>query len=335
MPDKTPQLKDSPARRVHRPDLRRLFTLAGAVGLSVFFTGPALAASAYVLPSITVTQSTFKVPAQSTSTWRLRLWSEGILEGSATGTSGTLVVAVPHTANSAFQADVSATPLGGRQFFYSGARATLSRCGVTPPRQTIAGHIYLCSAAGAPTTTEVPGGTLAATGPQTVAPQPNPLAPTAVASGSYTMTASPAAGDILMACGGSATVASGGLMASETVLLLPGDAGVGRFYTSAPPSSAGGGSTGPTSDAGATSPSHGSTGGTAGTPTAARSAPVATIAAGSSHLAFTGLDAGPPLVLGLVLLALGSAMVAWAGPRTSARRPAHVRTRTSSGRHVD
>ena len=59
--------------------------------------------------------------------------------------------------------------------------------------QTIAGHIYLCTN-GNPTTTEQSGGTLAASGPTTVSATPNPLAPTQVNAGGYTMTATATGG---------------------------------------------------------------------------------------------------------------------------------------------
>ena len=54
--------------------------------------------------------------------------------------------------------------------------------------QSIAGHIYLCNSSDA-TTGEVPGGSLAVTGPQTLGTSPNPLGTTDVGSGDYTITA--------------------------------------------------------------------------------------------------------------------------------------------------
>ena len=91
-----------------------------------------------------------------------------------------------------------------------------------PITQTIAGHIYLCSS-GSPTTTEVAGGTLGATGPQTVATQANPLNPMSVLAGSYTMTETNPAGYILAA-------ACGTTSPTQSVTVPPGGAGVGIFY---------------------------------------------------------------------------------------------------------
>ncbi len=98
---------------------------------------------------------------------------------------------------------------------------------VTPPQsgQTIAGHIYLCSN-GSQTSTEVPGGTLSATGPQTIPAQPNPLNPTPVAAGTYTMAATSPSGYQLVACG--STPAS----PTQTVVVPTNGAGVGIFYVS-------------------------------------------------------------------------------------------------------
>jgi len=104
-----------------------------------------------------------------------------------------------------------------------------------PITQTIAGHIYLCDST-QPTATEVPGGTLASTGPQTLGSSPNPLAPTQVAPGGYITTATPPPDFVLVACGGSSAPASGGNSATEGVAVPAGGSGVGIFYvTSATP----------------------------------------------------------------------------------------------------
>ena len=95
--------------------------------------------------------------------------------------------------------------------------------------QTIAGHIYLCDSTH-PSTTEVPGGTLASTGPQTLGSSPNPLVPTEVAPGVYVMTATPPPGYLLVACGGSSTPANGAKSATEGVTVPAGGSGVGIFY---------------------------------------------------------------------------------------------------------
>ncbi|MDR3659182.1 MAG: hypothetical protein P4L86_01980, partial [Mycobacterium sp.] len=99
---------------------------------------------------------------------------------------------------------------------------------VTPITQTIAGDIYLCGS-----TTEVPGGTLGATGPQTVTTQANPLAPMNVKAGSYTMTATAPAGYLLVVCGGSSTPNGSGSSATESVTVPSGGAGAGVFYVQA------------------------------------------------------------------------------------------------------
>ena len=198
-------------------------------GLSVFASTSALASS-NTLPTITSTRSTFKVPAGKTVTWTLRLWSHGRAEGSDTGTSGVLTVAVPDLPGCTFQADVTEAAVGGKPQYYSGVRATMTSCGAPPPTQTIAGHIYLCAPGALPTTTEVAGGTLSASGPDTVSSQTNPLAATSVAAGTYTMTAGAPTGYLLTTCGGLATPASGGLTATESITLLSGGAEVGLFY---------------------------------------------------------------------------------------------------------
>ena len=116
---------------------------------------------------------------------------------------------------------------------HCGATLTPTRL-VAPPTiqpivQSLAGHIYLCNSTH-PTGTEVPGGTLASTGPQQVAPSPNPLGTTRVASGGYTMTATPPPGFVLVTCGGSSAPAVGGHVATERVAVPSGGSGVGIFY---------------------------------------------------------------------------------------------------------
>jgi hypothetical protein len=101
-----------------------------------------------------------------------------------------------------------------------------------PPVQSISGHIYNCSS-GTATTTEVTGGTLGATGPQTVATGPNPLVSTSVLAGGYTMTATPPTGYTLVACGGTSVPDTGGTSATESVTVPSGGSGVGVFYETA------------------------------------------------------------------------------------------------------
>jgi hypothetical protein len=97
--------------------------------------------------------------------------------------------------------------------------------------QSIAGHIYLCDNSNQ-TTSEVSGGTLAASGPQTLGASPNPLGTTEVGSGDYTMTATTPADYVLVSCGGASTLASGGDTATEAVTVPTGGTGVGIFYVS-------------------------------------------------------------------------------------------------------
>jgi len=154
-----------------------------------------------------------------------------------------------------------------------------------------------------------------------VSTQANPLAPVSVASGNYTMSATNPTGFLLVSCGGSATVSGTGLTASQSVTSPPGGAGVGVFYASAPTSAGGGGNSGPggttgsTPIAGATS-SSGS--GVPTTPALAAAGPVAVAAAtptSGAELAFTGMSVLPPLLVGLVMISLGTLMVVGSGRR--------------------
>ena len=95
--------------------------------------------------------------------------------------------------------------------------------------QSIAGHIYLCNNSDR-TTSEVSGGALAASGPQTLGASPNPLGNTDVGSGVYTMTATTPSDYVLVICGGTSAPASGGNAATEAVAVPAGGAGVGIFY---------------------------------------------------------------------------------------------------------
>jgi hypothetical protein len=94
----------------------------------------------------------------------------------------------------------------------------------TPATGRLTGHIYAC-VNGAPTTTEVPGGTIAVSQGSTVVdpPAPNPVTYT-VPSGTYTLTAAPPAGYQLVGCGG-----PGGN--TQTVVVPGGGTGSGgNFY---------------------------------------------------------------------------------------------------------
>ena len=178
---------------------------------------------------------------------------------------------------------------------------------VVPVSQTIAGHIYLC-VNGAPTTTEQSGGTLAASGPTTLSATPNPLAPTQVNAGGYTVTATAPPGYTLVACTGSSTPNSSGSTATESVTVPSGGAGVGIFYVVTTAAVA----TNPTT---ATTPTNSGGSGTptTGTPAAATparhpaTAPPALVPA--TPLAFTGAFLTWEWLIGLVTLLLGAGLV--------------------------
>ncbi len=293
---------------------------AGVAGAGLALSAPAFA-SVPRAPKISATQATFTIPSEGGSTWILRLWSDGTLEGSAHATSGTLTVAVPTTSDCAFQADVSVASVSGQEYFYAGARAVVPGCG---PPSTIAGHIFLCSAAGAPTTTEVSGGSLAATGPEALPSQSNPVVPTRVASGSYTMTATSPSGYVLVSCGGSATVGSSGTTAAESVTVPAGGNGVGLFYVglAAPTGSLSGGS-GPGGTRTPTSPGNSGAVHTVAHRSRSTATPV-----GSIGLAFTGMTSLPLLFSGLLALVLGAlATVVSRARRRVTPGPAHSRHR--------
>ena len=165
---------------------------------------------------------------------------------------------------------------------------------VTPITQTIAGHIYLC-ASGNPTTTEESGGTLAASGPTTVAGSPNPLGPTAVGAGTYTMTATAPPGFQLVTCGGSSTPNSSGSSATTPVTVPSGGAGVGIFYVTTSAGVVTSSSTSPpTTATQATTPSA--------TPTTPSATPTSVV---TSPLALTGASVSEEWWAGLTLLLLG------------------------------
>lgn len=301
--------------------------IVGVAGAAVALGAPACAAIPQA-PKISATEATFPIPTGSANTWNLRLWSHGTLEGSAKATTGMLTVAVPATSDCAFQADVSVVSPNGQQYFYSGTRATVPGCG---PRSTVAGHIYLCDAAGVPTTTEVSGGVLSATGPQTVPSQSNPITAATVPAGTFAMTATSPSGYVFVACGSPATVGSSGVTASEPVVVPSGGAGVGTFYVvvAAPTGSLSGGSNpgagggdgsgpagGPPTSPAASSP---------GVNVVHHSKPGATTAVSGPQLALTGLNALPLVLLGLASLALGLLATA-----TSRRRRTPVTGRAHS-----
>ena len=179
---------------------------------------------------------------------------------------------------------------------------------VTSVTQTIAGHIYLCDNAN-PTTTEESGGTLAASGATPVSATPNPLAPTEVGAGAYTMTATPPPGYQLVACGGSSTPSASGSTATESVTVPSGGAGVGIFYvvatspvTSPTATTTGSGGAGSSGSASPTTP----TSTISTTPPSPTTSPPP---AATSTLAFTGAPLSSEWLAGLALVLLGSVLL--------------------------
>ena len=188
-----------------------------------------------------------------------------------------------------------------------------------PPTQTLAGHIYLCQD-GNPTTTEESGGTVGATGPQTVPTQGNPLNPVNVDAGGYTMTATSPPNFTLVACGGASTPNSDGTSATEPVTVPSGGAGVGIFYVTAvsttPVTTPTTTPTTPTSQP-TTSPSQT----VSTTPT---TAPTTSPATTASSLAFTGAPVGKEWMFGIGALILGSGLILTSRLRLRLRRPKHA-----------
>jgi uncharacterized repeat protein (TIGR01451 family) len=135
------------------------------------------------------------------------------------------------TTNSKWADGVDVSDAGTAELsgLHCGAPAAPAKIVAPPANQSIAGHIYLCDSAH-PTATEVPGGTLASTGPETLGSSPNPLPVTEVAPGGYVITATPPPGDVLVVCGGSSAPASAGTEATEGVIVPAGGSGVGIFY---------------------------------------------------------------------------------------------------------
>ncbi len=98
---------------------------------------------------------------------------------------------------------------------------------VPGPRQTIQAEIYLC-VNGSPSATLISGGsiTVAAAGLSS----PNPLAPTGVPAGTYTVNASAPSGLTFVPCGQTGVNIPGPLRANQQVTVPVGGAGEGKFY---------------------------------------------------------------------------------------------------------
>jgi hypothetical protein len=97
--------------------------------------------------------------------------------------------------------------------------------------QTIQGEIYKC-VNGAPSTSLVSGGTVAV--PSASLSSSNPLAPTKVAAGDYTVKATAPSGQQFVACGQSGVTINGG-SASQGVTVPSGGAGDAKFYVTPNP----------------------------------------------------------------------------------------------------
>ncbi len=141
----------------------------------------------------------------------------------------TLTQTLPASASGSVTLNISSTWSDGYSRTDQGT-FDLSSLKCAAPTQTIAGHIYLCNN-GNPTTTEETGGTLAAggTGLSSVGPTPNPLAPTNVVAGTYTMNATSPPGFLIVTCGGGSWTPVG-TSASHSVVVPTGLTGVGTFY---------------------------------------------------------------------------------------------------------
>ena len=156
----------------------------------------------------------------------------GTLKGTSTA-AGTVVLGV--TSATAGSSDVwAAADLNGNGSWDQASEpVTNPACHVTfqgqTPTQSISGHIYDCTG-GVGTVNERLGGSIWATGPQSVPTVTNPLPSTNVAAGTYTMSASAPAGYEFVTCGGSATPGNPPTTATTSVVVPSGDKGVGIFY---------------------------------------------------------------------------------------------------------
>jgi hypothetical protein len=170
-----------------------------------------------------------------------------VLGGSLTGTGDSAVVGPVDNPMAATQVPagdyvVSATAPHGYHLVTCGVNASADQVTVTVPSggagvgllyveqdtpvtQTVAGHVYNCPNGDSPTTTEVLGGTITATGDAaSLGPVANPLSATEVPAGTYTMTATAPTGYQLVGCGVNETPRQ------QSVEVPTGGAGTGVFY---------------------------------------------------------------------------------------------------------
>jgi uncharacterized repeat protein (TIGR01451 family) len=232
------------------------FTACG--GTAAVGNPPTTASQSVTVPSGGTGNGVFYVtPITQALTGHIYLCSNGSQTGSEVS-GGTLSATGPQTVASAPNPlnagsvkagdyTMSATAPSGYQFAVCGGNATIGTPTtateavpvptggtgngvfyVTPIVQSLTGHIYLCTS-GSPSTTEVSGGTLSATGPQTIASAGNPISVTPVPAGSYTMSATAPSGYDFADCGGNATIGTP-TTATETVTVPSGGTGTGIFY---------------------------------------------------------------------------------------------------------
>jgi hypothetical protein len=109
--------------------MKRIVSCVGAATIGALAWGTLAFAGGHA-PSITPNEATFVIgPGGVKGTvWTLNLWSKGNRVGSTSGTTGTLIVAVPATPSCSFQADV----LRNGKWF-SGNDANLTSCGGVSP----------------------------------------------------------------------------------------------------------------------------------------------------------------------------------------------------------
>jgi uncharacterized repeat protein (TIGR01451 family) len=184
-----------------------------------------------VSESVTVTAATGGLSTLNTTTLSIAPTPPGQPESSTS-----IVQTLPNTASGTVTLSFTGTWSDGVTNSSSATYALSSNtsCGAPVQKQTLGGQIYLCSN-GNPTTTSVAGGKLAATGPENISAVSDPMAPTSVPAGSYTMTASAPPGDALVACRGSSAPAANGLTATEAVTVPAGGSGEGVFYAASVP----------------------------------------------------------------------------------------------------
>ena len=124
---------ESPAR--FRPVPLLLGLVALLVGALLFVSVDAFGFSApspKFVSTPVVTSARFTVPSGSSRTWTLKLWSQGKLLGTDSGSGGTLSVPIP-TSTCVYQADVRIVGVNGKSYWTSGNRTTASCCPARAP----------------------------------------------------------------------------------------------------------------------------------------------------------------------------------------------------------